>query len=66
MTEPRSSLARHQLAEPASEAEIESMCRHLWHTKGKALIDPLEIKNAWVRRGVLNHIEAKYGERGSR
>lgn len=56
-------LGKHIPKSPATAEEIETMALKLWQTKGKGLVVPEEIKDDWLRQGLINHLNSKYGKR---
>lgn len=45
------------------QADISRMAEELWHTDGKALLDPDQIKDPTQRKAVIDAAEKTYGRR---
>lgn len=56
-------LGKHIPRAPATAEEIEGMTQELWQTKGKGLVAPEEIEDDWLRQGLINYFNGKYGKR---
>lgn len=63
MSPVRSSLAKFNGHNPATDEEIEQMRRKAWLQQGVAMIKPAEIVDEWLRQGLTNHMEKLYGRR---
>ena len=61
----RSSLARHQPAVPAGDADLRAMrrMRAAWLKEGIAVIRPTDLADPWERQAVVNAATRLYGAR---
>lgn len=59
----RSSLARHQPAVPAGDADLRAMRRAAWLKEGIAVIRPTDLADPWERQAVVNAATRLYGAR---
>lgn len=61
-----SSTCRQYVA-PRTDAEkqtgIEKAKTQLWHALGIAALDPKDISDDWLRQGIVNAAEQRYGRR---
>lgn len=63
MTAIRSSLARHVPSAPDDQS-IEAFKRQVWHEHGTVVIRLDDVRDEWLRRGLQNLAEQRYGRRG--
>lgn len=63
MSEPRSSLSRHQARPPLEAEQLHRMRAAAWHGQGVAVIRPEEVEDDWIRQAIVNEADRLYGKR---
>ncbi len=59
----RSSLAKHQLNQPADDEQLKTMRRKAWREQGVAMLRPEDVQDDWTRQVIVNTAEKLYGKR---
>ena len=59
---PRSSLARH-VASTTTTEDLDAMRLRAWRQQGVAVLRPEEIQDPWLRQGLINEAERRFGRR---
>ena len=63
MSEPRSSLSRHQPRSPMETEQLQRLRAAAWHGQGVVVIRPEEVEDDWIRQAIVNEADRLYGKR---
>lgn len=59
----RSTLARQQLTQSSTRAEVDDLAKRAWRQRGLALIDPLLISDEAARQALIQEATRLYGRK---
>jgi hypothetical protein len=63
MSEPRSSLSRHQTRPRLETEQLRRLRAAAWHGQGVVVIRPEEVEDDWIRQAIVNEADRLYGKR---
>jgi hypothetical protein len=59
----RSCLARAQACTAPSDEDLQAMRRAAWRTQGVVVLRPEDVRDVWIRQGLINEANRLYGRR---
>jgi hypothetical protein len=63
MSDPRSSLGRHQLRRSLEADQLRRMRAAAWHGQGVIVLRPEDVEDDWIRQAIVNEADRLYGKR---